>query len=35
MAACTDFTATFRHVAANGKSGLALPNSDEVMFVKK
>jgi hypothetical protein len=35
MASCTDFTATFRHVVTNGKSGLALPNSDEVMFVKK
>jgi hypothetical protein len=35
MAQCTDFTATFRYITANGKTGLALPNSNEVMFVKK
>ena len=35
MAQCQDFTATFRQITANGKSGLALPNSDEMMFVKK
>jgi hypothetical protein len=35
MAQCSDFTATFRYITANGKTGLALPNSDEVMFVKK
>jgi hypothetical protein len=35
MAQCNDFTATFRYISANGKSGLGLPNSDEVMFVKK
>lgn len=35
MAQCLDFTATFRHITANGKAGLALANSDEVMFVKK
>ncbi|MEY4295991.1 MAG: hypothetical protein RLY82_1679 [Pseudomonadota bacterium] len=35
MAQCADFTTTFRYTTANGKSGLALPNSDEVMFVKK
>ena len=32
---CADFTATFRYLTVNGKSGLALPNSDEMMFVKK
>jgi hypothetical protein len=35
MAQCQDFTATFQTISANGKSGLGLPNSDEVMFVKK
>ncbi len=35
MADCRDFTATFRYVTVNGKTGLALPNSDELMFIKK
>jgi hypothetical protein len=35
MAQCSDFTATFRYITTNGKTGLALPNSKEVMFVKK
>ena len=35
MPQCTDFTSTFRYITANGKSGLALLNSDELMFVKK
>jgi hypothetical protein len=35
MPQCNDFTATFQLITMNGKSGLALPNSDEIMFVKK
>ena len=35
MSQCQDFTATFKSISAGGKSGLALPASGEVMFVKK
>ncbi len=35
MSQCQDFTATFQLINVNGKSGLGIPNSDEVMFVKK
>jgi hypothetical protein len=35
MPQCNDFTATFQSVSSNGKSGLGLPNTGEVMFVKR
>ena len=35
MSQCKDITATFQFVTVNGKSGLAIPNTNDIMFVKK